>query len=162
MSNPALRLATEQDVSVLLEMMDDFNRSEAISWEPAVTEGALRKLLREPALGQAVVLEDGGRVQGYAVLTYGYDLEFAGRDAYLTEFYLRPEARGRALGKWLLARVEERAREAGVQALHLMVRPDNRPALTLYQRAGFEAPPRAFLTKRLPQEPVNPPKATSP
>jgi ribosomal protein S18 acetylase RimI-like enzyme len=153
MSKPALRLATEQDVSALLEMMDDFNRSELISWEPAVTEAALRKLLREPALGQAVVLEEEGQVQGYAVLTYGYDLEFAGRDAYLTEFYLRPGARGRGLGKWLLARVEERAREAGVHALHLMVRPENRTALTLYQRAGFKAPPRVFLTKRLPWEP---------
>jgi ribosomal protein S18 acetylase RimI-like enzyme len=150
MSGPVLRLATEQDVSVLLEMMEDFNRSELISWEPSATEVALRKLLREPALGQAVVLEDGGRVQGYAVLTYGYDLEFAGRDAYLTELYLRPEARGRGLGKWLLAGVEERAREAGVQALHLMVRPENRTALTLYQRAGFEVPPRVFLTKRHP------------
>jgi ribosomal protein S18 acetylase RimI-like enzyme len=153
MSKPALRLATEQDVSVLLEMMDDFNRSEVISWAPAVTEVALRKLLREPELGQAVVLVDGGQVQGYAVVTYGYDLEFAGRDAYLTEFYLRPEVRGRGLGKWMLARVEERALEAGVQALHLMVRPENGPALTLYQRAGFEPPPRVFLTKRLPREP---------
>jgi ribosomal protein S18 acetylase RimI-like enzyme len=153
MSKAALRLATEQDVSVLLEMMDDFNRSELISWERAGTEAALRKLLREPALGQTVVLEEEGRIQGYALLTYGYDLEFAGRDAYLTEFYLRPEARGRGLGKWLLARVEEQAREAGVQAMHLMVRPENRLALTLYQRAGFEAPPRVFLTKRLPQEP---------
>lgn len=152
MSKPALRLATEQDVSVLLEMMDDFNRSEVISWTPAVTEVALRKLLREPELGQAVVLEAEGRVQGYAVVTYGYDLEFAGRDAYLTEFYLRPEVRGRGLGKWMLARVEERAREAGVQALHLMVRPENRAALTLYQRAGFEPPPRVFLTKRLPRQ----------
>jgi ribosomal protein S18 acetylase RimI-like enzyme len=151
MSKPALRLATEQDVSVLLEMMDDFNRSEVISWAPVVTEVALRRLLREPELGQAVVLEAEGRVQGYAVVTYGYDLEFAGRDAYLTEFYLRPEVRGRGLGKWLLARVEERAREAGAQALHLMVRPENRPALTLYQRAGFEPPPRVFLTKRLPR-----------
>ncbi len=151
MSTPALRLATERDVSVLLEMMDDFNRSEAISWEPVTTEAALRKLLREPALGQAVVLENEGRIQGYAVLTYGYDLEFAGRDAYLTEFYLRPEARGRGLAKWLLARVEERSREAGVHALHLMVRPENSPALTLYQRAGFEEPPRVFLTKRLPR-----------
>lgn len=153
MSDPALRLATEQDVSVLLEMMDGFNRSESIPWEPADTETALRKLLREPALGQAVVLEVGGRALGYAVFTYGFDLEFAGRDAYLTEFYLRPEARGRGLGKWLLMRVEERSREAGVRALHLMVRPENRPALTLYQRAGFEAPPRVFLTKRLSPEP---------
>ena len=38
--------------------------------------------------------------------------------------------------KWLLARVEEQAREAGVQALHLMVRPENKTALTLNGQAG--------------------------
>ncbi|HYH94589.1 GNAT family N-acetyltransferase [Hyalangium sp.] len=152
MPSPALRLAKEHDVGVLLEMMDDFNRCEVIAWEPATTELALRKLLKEPTLGQVVVVEDEGVIRGYAVLTYGYDLEFAGRDAYLTELYLRPEARGQGLGKWLLARVEERAHEAGVQAVHLMVRPENEPALKLYRRAGFEAPPRVFLTKRLPPE----------
>jgi ribosomal protein S18 acetylase RimI-like enzyme len=153
MPSPTLRLAKEHDVGALLEMMDDFNRCEDIAWEPATTELALRKLLKEPTLGQVVVVEDEGAIHGYAVLTYGYDLEFAGRDAYLTEFYLHPEARGRGLGKWLLARVEERAREAGVQAVHLMVRPENEPALTLYRRAGFEAPPRVFLTKRFSTTP---------
>jgi ribosomal protein S18 acetylase RimI-like enzyme len=150
MSGPALRPATEHDVGVLLEMMEDFNRLEAIAWEPAATELALRKLLEDGSLGQVGVVELEGAVLGYAVLTYGYDLEFAGRDAYLTEFYLRPEARGRGLGTWLLAQVEARACVAGVRALHLMVRPENGPALTLYHRSGYSEPPRVFLTKRLP------------
>jgi ribosomal protein S18 acetylase RimI-like enzyme len=149
MPDPALRPATEHDVDVLLEMMEDFNQLEGIAWAPAPTELALRKLLGDGSLGQVVVVESEGGVRGYAVLTYGYDLEFAGRDAYLTEFYLRPEARGRRLGTWLLAQIEARAREAQVQTLHLMVRPENGPALALYRRAGFAEPPRVFLTKRL-------------
>jgi ribosomal protein S18 acetylase RimI-like enzyme len=152
MPNTRLRPATDQDVAIVLEMMDDFNRSEDISVERASLEGALRKLLREPSLGQVMIIEEERKVSGYSVLTYGYDLEFAGRDAYVTEFYLRPEARGRGLGKWMLAQVEEQAREAGVRALHLMVRPENGPALALYRRAGFEEPPRIFLTKRLPDD----------
>lgn len=151
MSSPTLRPATEQDVGVLLEMMEDFNRGEGIPWDRASTALALRKLLGEAGLGQVVVLEDEGLVRGYAVLTYSYDLEFAGRDAYLTEFYLRAEARGHGLGTWLLAQVEERAREAGVGALHLMVKPENQAAMTLYRRAGFAKPPRVFLSKRLPR-----------
>ncbi|WP_224369695.1 GNAT family N-acetyltransferase [Hyalangium versicolor] len=150
MPSLTLRPATENDVDTLLELMNDFNRSESITWDPVNTVQALGRLLREPALGQVVILEEGAAVRGYAVLTYGYDLEFAGRDAYLTEFYLRPEARGRGLGKWLLARVEALARETGVEALHLMVRPENEPAVALYRSAGFEEPPRMFLTKRLP------------
>ena len=135
MSNPALRLATEQDVGVLLHMMADFNRLEEINWDPAIIDVALRKLLLDSSLGQVVMLEQDGVVLGYAVLTYGYDLEFAGRDAFVTEFYLCPDARGRGLGSWLLSQIEERARMADVQALHLMVRPENAPAMALYRRA---------------------------
>jgi ribosomal protein S18 acetylase RimI-like enzyme len=149
MSNPSLRVATEQDVDVLLHMMADFNRLEEISWEPAQTNVALRELLSDASLGQVVMLELDGRVQGYAVLTYGYDLEFAGRDAFVTEFYLCPNARGRGLGRWLLAQVEARAHAADVRALHLMVRPHNAPAMALYRSAGFAEPPRVFLSKEL-------------
>jgi ribosomal protein S18 acetylase RimI-like enzyme len=130
-------------------MMEDFNRAEGIAWNPAIMGASLRELLGNAALGQVLLFEETGALLGYAVLTYGYDLEFGGRDGYLTELYLRPEYRGRGLGTWALAQIEQRAREAGVRALHLMVRPQNAPALALYRRAGFSEPPRLFLTKPL-------------
>jgi hypothetical protein len=32
-------------------------------------------------------------------------------------------------------------------AMHLMVRSENEPAVRLYASAGYESPPRVFLTK---------------
>jgi ribosomal protein S18 acetylase RimI-like enzyme len=87
-------------------------------------------------------------VIGYAMVTFGYDLEFAGRDAYLTELWIDPPARGSGAGGAALALLDPELRTHGVHALHLQVRPDN-PALRLYLRSGFVASPRIVMTRRL-------------
>jgi ribosomal protein S18 acetylase RimI-like enzyme len=82
------------------------------------------------------------------MVTFGYDLEFAGRDAFLTELWVDPPARGSGAGGAALALLDPELRALGVHALHLLVRPDN-PALRLYRRSGFVASPRITMTRRL-------------
>lgn len=142
-------LATSQDVSQLLDMMEDFNALEKIVWTRSQGEGALRKLLSDSALGVAGLLQEGGVTVGYFVLTWGYDLEWSGRDAFITELYLRPGARGRGLSRTFLSQIEAVARDQESRALHLMVRPENTAARRLYEGAGYESPPRIFLSKDL-------------
>jgi len=131
----------------LLEMMRDFNHGEEIDVEAARLAPALDRLLREPELGRVLVARRGAALLGYAVLTYGYDLEWAGRDAFLTELYLKPEHRRQGIGDALLSAVESLAQAEGCSALHLMVRPENAAAVKLYAAHGYTQPPRLFLTK---------------
>jgi len=52
---------------------------------------------------------------------------------------VRPEARGRGIGSALLGTALRRLREqTAVEIVYLMVRADNKPALRLYRRHGFE------------------------
>ena len=111
---------------------------------------ALRVLLADISLGAVWLLEHEGRIAGYAIVTFGFDLEWGGRDAWLTELWINTEARGEGLGRAALAAVEREAARLGAHALHLMVRHENVRARGLYQSAGFEAPRRETLTKRLP------------
>lgn len=145
----SVRAATAADVELLLVMMADFNALEDLPWPRHGCEEALRRLIADVTLGTVQLFVAAGAVQGYFVLTWGFDLEWNGRDSFLTEFYLRPEIRGRGLGKQALGLVEGLARECGAQALHLMVRPENVAAFRLYLGAGFESPPRVFLSKPL-------------
>jgi len=142
------RAARREDVAGLLEMMADFNALEDLPWPRSGTEDALVRLLADPQLGlvQLVVAET---VLGYFVITWGFDLEWGGRDAYLTEFYVLPEGRGRGIGRAALREAERIAGEHGARALHLMVRPENAAAFRLYRGAGFAAPPRVFLSKAI-------------
>lgn len=142
-----LRQATLDDVPVLLDMMVEFNVLEHIAWSRVDGEPALRTLLASPALGFVGLIESDARVVGYFVLTWGYDLEWNGRDAFLTELFLTAEARGQGIGGAAMAAIEGVTRAHGAHALHLMVRPENAAALRLYRGAGFETTPRLFLTK---------------
>lgn len=143
------RRAGPADLAVLLDMMEDFNRHEQIPWTRAAAEAPLLGLLAAPALGLVGLCESGGAALGYFVIAFGFDLEWGGRDAFLTELYLRPERRGAGLGRRALAEAEALARAHDVRALHLAVRPDNAAALRLYRGAGFIDPGRIMLTKPL-------------
>jgi ribosomal protein S18 acetylase RimI-like enzyme len=137
------------DLEPLLGEMAAFNALEAIPWTADTARPAVARLLTSPDLGAAAWLLEGEARRGYCVLTWGYDLEWQGRDAILTELYLQPDARGRGLGTRVMPLVFDLARRHDVRAVHLMVRPDNASAVRLYRRAGFEVPPRTFMTKVL-------------
>ncbi len=146
----SLAVAAAADVPVLLPMMEDFNAGEQITVEAGALRRALAALLADRSLGRVWLVRSGEDTLGYAVLTFGYDLEFAGRDAFITEFYLRPSARGRGIGRFALDAIENEAAALGTRAIHLMVRPENQAAAALYASAGYQSPPRIFLSKVLP------------
>lgn len=143
------RRASLEDLPGLLPLMADFNRLEAIDWTFERGEGALRQLLTSAELGYVGLVETEEALCGYFVLTFGYDLEWCGRDAFLTELYLQEAARGCGYGRRLLAEAEAQARAQGVRALHLVVRPENTRAFGLYLATGFRETERRLLTKPL-------------
>ncbi len=145
----AARAATDADVETILTMMAEFNAIEAIPFDRDAFRPRLATLLATPALGGVLVFTVDGAVAGYAVVTFGYDLEFGGRDAFLTEIFVVAGRRGRGVGTEGLAAAEAFAHERGAHALHLAVRPENAPARALYDKRGFVALPRILMSKRL-------------
>lgn len=143
-----LRPATLADLPTLLPRTRALNAHEGIAIGDDALEAALSGLLSDRTLGGAWLINVDQRCVGYAIVTFGYDLEFAGRDAYLTEIWIDEAARARGAGGATLALLEPEMRARGVRALHLFVRPENR-ALHLYERAGYERIPRYFYTKKL-------------
>jgi ribosomal protein S18 acetylase RimI-like enzyme len=144
----SLRPATIDDLAELFPRTSALNAHEGIAIDPQQLETALEQLLRDPSLGGAWLIERDRRVIGYAIVTFGYDLEFNGRDAVLTELWIDPPARGCGAGSAALELLAPELRARGVHALHLEVRPEN-PAVRLYQRTGFVLSPRVIMTQRL-------------
>ena len=149
MSSLRLRIVREQDIAVLLTMMEPFNALEQIPWDARAKERALRTLLEDRSLCVVGLLVAPEGSVGYFVVTWGYDLEWDGRDAFLTELFLVPRVRGQGLGSQAMKHVEVVAREHGARALHLMVLPENLVARRLYASHGYVSPPRTFLSKQL-------------
>jgi ribosomal protein S18 acetylase RimI-like enzyme len=143
-----LRSATLADLADLLPRTIALNAHEGIAIAPAALAAALARLLGDASLGGGWLVERAGAVVGYAIATFGYDLEFGGRDAVITELWIDPAARGGGAGGAALDLLAPELRARGVHALHLQVRPEN-PARRLYERAGFVASPRVVMTRRL-------------
>lgn len=80
----------------------------------------------------------GGEVVGVAILGR------RGDRGWLGDFGVVPAWRGRGLGDRLLAAFLERARRAGVRRVEFDVLEVNRPAIRVYERAGF-APVRKLV-----------------
>lgn len=145
----AARPATEADLPSILTMMEDFNAIEAIPFDRERFAPRVRELIGSPGVGGILVFTADGAPAGYAVVTWGWDLEWGGRDAFLTEIYVAAEHRRQGVGRQGLAAAQSFARAGGAHALHLVVRHDNAPARALYDADGFAAQPRLIMTKLL-------------
>jgi ribosomal protein S18 acetylase RimI-like enzyme len=146
---PRLRVATAADVDGLCELMRENYAEAGYPFDPAAARECFAAIARGPALGRTWVLAADGALVGYAVLLFGYSLEYRGRDAFVDDVYLAPAQRGRGLGRTLLEQVEAAARELGVRALHLEVERTNTAAQALYRRRGFRDTERLLMTKIL-------------
>jgi ribosomal protein S18 acetylase RimI-like enzyme len=135
----------------LLRMMRSLAEQEPGAYffdEPAVRD-VLRKFLASPDLGRVWVFLDGETPVGYILLTFGYSFEYHGRDSFIDELYIEPSYRRQGIGRRAMQFVEERARELGVNAIHLEVDEGNDPAAELYRRAGYDDRSRFLMTKWL-------------
>lgn len=90
----------------------------------------------DPAASHRLGLFVDGALMGLAELSFGWP---APGDAYLGLQILAPEARGRGLGRALLAEVETRARAAGAPQLYLAVLEANPKGRAFWAREGFQA-----------------------
>jgi ribosomal protein S18 acetylase RimI-like enzyme len=145
----AVRLAAPSDLEAVLALHRDFFAEDGYAFREEESRGNLARLLAEPGLGRVFVMEEGGKLAGYLVLTFGFSLEFGGRDALVDELYVAPGHRGRGLGSQVLGVAEAVCRELGIRTVHLVVERHKSGARALYRRLGFAAPPRDVMTKRL-------------
>lgn len=130
-----------------MELIKAYYAFDKIPFHPEKIGPALHELLSDESLGKAWLIQTDGNDAGYVLATFGYDLEFGGRVATITEFYLRPEYRRSGLGTQTVEFVENTLRASGVETLGLHVEHSNREALTFYSKNGFHEHDRIPMSK---------------
>src|SRR5262245_27150182 len=124
-SSVTLRQATPSDFELLKQMSRELNTHEQIPFTDEKNGPPIKELLDTPSIGRAFLLDLEGKVVGYSLLTFGFDVEYHGRDAFITELFVRPQFRGGGVGTRALELVMEEAKKLKVAAVHLEVRLDN-------------------------------------
>lgn len=141
-----IREASESDITGLLGMMRNFYAHERLPFEPSRSERLLRELMTHDGFGRVLLFLDAGQLLGYLVLTFGYSLEFHGRDALVDEFYVVESERGRGIGTQALANVAGLCDALGIVAVHLEADHQNLRAYEFYKRMGFQPHKRHLMT----------------
>lgn len=131
----------------LLEMRREFCAHERLSFDERADLSVLHKIMADPSLGRVYMMLAGEEVAGYVVLTFGFSLEYGGRDALIDEIYVRESYRGRGIGTRCLQFIESVCRDLGVRALHLEVDRANANAQGVYRKSGFVDHDRYLMTR---------------
>ncbi|MEM6729054.1 MAG: GNAT family N-acetyltransferase [Pseudomonadota bacterium] len=144
----AIHRADEGDRAILLPLIADFHAEEGIDSGEAHIARAVGPLLSGSPHGEVFLAGPRRAPAGYALVCYGWSLEYGGLDAYLDELYLRPAVRGRGIGGDVLHALSHYLAQKGACALALEVDFDNATAIRTYERSGFVARGRYGLMVR--------------
>lgn len=129
--------ATERDIPLILEFVRGLAEYEKHLDRVEATEERIRKSIfgAEPAAHVLFAYENDVAV-GYAVFFYTYS-SFAGLPGmYLEDLFVKPEARGKGVGRELLRYLARLAKEKGCGRIEWAVLHWNEPAIGFYKSLG--------------------------
>ncbi|HEU5442978.1 MAG TPA: GNAT family N-acetyltransferase [Steroidobacteraceae bacterium] len=132
-----IRPATPDEVPLVLEFIRDLARYERLEDEVSASEADLREaLFGERRYAEVVFACTGGAPVGFALFFHNFST-FKGRPGiYLEDLFVRPEARGRGIGKRLLAHLARTAVERRCARLEWAVLDWNEPSIGFYRSLG--------------------------
>ncbi|MFF0456859.1 GNAT family N-acetyltransferase [Nocardia africana] len=135
-----IRRATPEDVPALVELVYDLADYEKAREQCALTADDLHAALFGPAPAVfAHVATVDRRVAGCAIWFLNYSTWTGKHGIYLEDLYVRPEARGRGLGKALLTELAREAVAHGYTRVDWSVLDWNTPSIEFYRGLGAVA-----------------------
>ena len=135
-----IREATRADVPLILTFIRELAEYEKLLHEVEATEADLAEtLFGARPYAEVVIAESEGNPAGFALFFHNYST-FAGRPGiYLEDLYVRPAARGKGVGRALLAHLADLALARGCARLEWAVLDWNRAAIAFYESLGARA-----------------------
>ncbi len=123
---PALRPATAADVDALVVLENRCFEDDRLS------RRSFQRLIRSDAAAVTVLVQ-GSEMLGYVCVLYRRGTALA----RLYSLAIDPDHQGQGLSRRLMEQAEDEAVASGCTHLRLEVRPDNSPAIALYDKLGY-------------------------
>jgi len=133
----SIRPATAADVPQVLEFIRELAGYERLADQVVATESDLTAALFGPRPYAEVVFACvDGEPQGFALFFHNFSTFLGRHGIYLEDLFVRPEARGRGLGRRLLAWLAHTTLERGGARLDWAVLDWNSPSIGFYRSVG--------------------------
>lgn len=136
---PNLRIekAGPDDVPLILSFIRELAEYERLSHEVVATEERLKEFLFGPRpSAEAVIAYYNDGPEGFALYFHNFSTFLARPGIYLEDLFVRPQARGKGIGRALLVHLARLAVERGCGRLEWAVLDWNEPAINFYGSLG--------------------------
>lgn len=131
-----LRFAEKEDAPLILEFIRELADYEKMSNEVVATEGLLTEFLFVKEMAEVIIGEYKDEPVAFALFFHNFST-FLGRPGiYLEDLYVKPEMRGKGMGKIMLSFLAKLCVERECGRLEWWCLDWNQPAIEFYKRIG--------------------------
>ena len=135
----ALRIerATERDIPAIVRLVRHLAEYEKLAHVMVSSEDDFRRALFGPQRNvEALMAFAGDAPVGFALYFYNFSTFLGKRGIYLEDLFVEPEYRGQGIGKALLLRLAQIARDEDCGRMEWSVLTWNQPSIDFYHRLG--------------------------
>ena len=135
----AFRFAEERDVPLVLAFIRELARYEKMEDLVVAQEDVLRDQLFAKRNAEVVFAVEDGREIGFALFFHNFSTFLGRAGLYLEDLYVKPECRGRGVGRAIFHELGRIARERRCGRLEWWCLDWNEPSIRFYRSLGAEA-----------------------
>ena len=136
----SIRAATPADVPLMMQFIRELAEFERLAHEVQGTEDELREeMFGARPVVEAIIARVGEEPAGWALFFHNFSTFLTRRGLYLEDLYVRPDFRGRGIGRRLLAELARIAVERQCGRLEWWVLDWNEDAIRFYRSLGAVA-----------------------
>jgi len=132
-----IRTATENDAAAIFSLIKELAEYEKLSDQISTTEKELKEtLFGKDKFVEILLAEFNGEIVGQALFFKNFSTFLGKPGIYLEDLYVKPEMRGKGIGKMLLDKIISIAKERNYGRVEWSVLDWNKPAIDFYKKIG--------------------------
>ncbi|MDQ7093665.1 GNAT family N-acetyltransferase [Desulfosporosinus sp. PR] len=131
-----LRFAESEDVALILGFIKELAEYEKMLSDVVATEESLKESLFQRKMAEVIIGEYKNRPVGFALFFHNYSTFLGKPGIYLEDLYIKPEMRGKGLGKIILSFLAQLVIERNCGRLEWWCLDWNQPSITFYKQLG--------------------------
>ncbi|HET9178742.1 MAG TPA: GNAT family N-acetyltransferase [Terriglobia bacterium] len=149
-----IRPAVTKDIPLIVQLIHELAEYEREPQQAIAAEQDIRRdgFSANPKF-RVIIAEWSGHPAGFALFFYNYSTWMGRAGLYLEDLFVRPEFRGRGIGKSLLTHLAKMAVDEGCGRFEWQVLNWNTPALEFYKALGARVM-EEWSTMRITGEPL--------
>ena len=132
-----IRFATENDVPAIFSLIKELAEFEKLSHQIKTDETELKQtLFGDDRFVEILIAEFDGQIVGQALFFKNFSTFLGKPGIYLEDLYVKPEMRGKGIGKQLLDKIISIAKERNYGRVEWSVLDWNETAIDFYKKIG--------------------------